>query len=150
MNKIIFYVCVALSLSLGVLDDSPAFGNQILAHYRGPDGMVTTQSKSNAQIMHQIAKDQGHVTLWLTLNYPFNYYFDELTPEEIAEQEIEVVQGFNEILDPLVEDEDVWHRSAGPYIMGPGIAVRATDKGLRELLKDERLFQVVAIEQYSD
>jgi len=138
--RILFFSLIALTVT------ASATGDQILTHYRGSDGKVTHQSKANAQIMHHIARDQGHVTLWLTLNYPFNFYFDELTPEEIAAQELAVAEGFDELLDPHVQDGDVWHRSAGPFIMGPGIAVRATGKGLKNLLKDDRLLQIVAIE----
>lgn len=119
----------------------------MLVHYWQPDGTTSLQSKDSAKAMRSIAKDKGYVTLWLLLNYPFNVYLDDMSQEEIDIQNSEVASRFDEILDPLVDSGDVWHRSEGPFIRGPGIAVRATDKGLRSLLRDQRILQITATDE---
>ena len=137
-------ICLSLLAAALAISSLSYAGNPILVYYWEPDGSISEQSKDNAMEMRNIAKEQGYVTLWLVLNYPFNVYFDEMTPEEIAEQQQNVALGFEEILDPLVASGDVWHRTEGPFIKGPGIAVRATDKGLRSLLRDDRILQISA------
>jgi hypothetical protein len=135
----------AAVLTVGFAFLSPSYGDERpLVYYWQPDGTISDQSKDNAKDMRELAKEHGYVTLWLVLNYPFNVYFEDMSPEEIAEQSAHVAQGFQEVLAPLIATGDVWHRTEGPYIRGPGIAVRATDKGLRSLLGDTRIRQITA------
>ena len=136
---------LGVSMLLCCLHASSA--DSVLVHYWQPDGTTSLQSKDSAKAMRSIAKDKGYVTLWLLLNYPFNVYLDDMSQEEIDIQNSEVASRFDEILDPLVDSGDVWHRSEGPFIRGPGIAVRATDKGLRSLLRDQRILQITATDE---
>ena len=145
MNATCREVVLGLALLAAMVIVAPAFAEERpLIYYWEPDGTISEQSRENAQEMRDVAKEQGYVTLWLVLNYPFNVYFDDMSPEEIAEQRANVAQGFQEILTPLIAAGEVWNRSDGPYIRGPGIAVRATDKGLRSLLRDTRILQITA------
>ena len=119
----------------------------LLSVYRDARGHITPKSKEAAKAMTKIASHNGHITLWLTLNYPFNTYFDPNTEQAAIEaQNQDVRDGFSELLDPMVSTGAVWHPQAGPFIKGPGCYVRATVAGLRRLIKDDRLLQVVAVE----
>ena len=135
-----------LIMAISVLAIAPSVdaANKPLVYYWAPDGSVSEQSRDSAKEMRAIAREHGFVTVMLLLNYPFNSYVDQMTPAQIAAQESEVAQLFDEILAPLVSSGDVWHPSSGRYIRGPGIAVRATDKGLRQLFTDSRILQITA------
>lgn len=135
-----------LIMAISVLAIAPSAdaANKPLVYYWAPDGSVSEQSKDSAKEMRAIAREHGFVTVMLLLNYPFNIYMDQMTPEQIAAQGNEVAQLFDEILAPLVSSGDVWHPSSGQYIRGPGIAIRATDKGLRQLLEDSRILQITS------
>lgn len=95
--------------------------------------------------MVDLAQANGHIDVWITLNYPFNLYADQMTEEETTTQDAEVAAGFNNVLASLVAKGDARHPQAGPLIRGPGCAVRVTKKGLKKLLKDERIIQIVAM-----
>ena len=114
--------------------------------YRDLSGKLTQQSKVNARSMTRIALENGYVTLSIMLNYPFNVYFDQMTETELAAQKEGVRSGFAEVLDPLVAREVVWHPESGPFIMGPNCTVRATAVGLRSLISDKRILQIVSME----
>ena len=113
-----------------------------LVYYRDATGHVTQNSKDTAKRLAQTARKAGQVKLWLTLDYPFNIYFDEMTPEEIAAQEQAVSEGMNEILAPLLRQQHVKFVSGGPTFYGPTVGVWATPGGLRRLLTDERILQI--------
>jgi len=112
------------------------------AFYRNAEGEVSKFSKDQAKQMLNYAKEHGQITLWLVLNYPYNVDFGNMTPEEINTQKAEVAQGFSKLLAPLISSGDAWHPPSGVYIRGPGCTVRANAKGLKQLLDDERLFQI--------
>lgn len=117
-----------------------------LVFYRNPDGVISQQSRENAREMEAIARTNGQITLWLVLNHPFNVHVEEMTPDENRQQSAAVERGFDELLAPLLSSGDVWHPKAGPLIKGPGSAIRANSAGLRRLLRDERILQLLAIE----
>jgi hypothetical protein len=116
--------------------------HETYAFYRNAEGEVSQFSKDQAKQMLKYAKEHGQITLWLVLNYPYNVDFENMTSEEINTQKAEVSQGFNELLEPLMSSGDVWHPLSGVYIRGPGCTVRANSKGLKQLLDDQRLFQI--------
>jgi len=66
-----------------------------------------------------------------------------MSPEQAQNQTTKVQAAFIELLQPMIADGDVWEPAGGSYIRGPGCLVRATKKGLRKLVNDERLIQVV-------
>ena len=79
LNRII--VCSTVIAGLLVLSGTMFAQDPLLVHYRDSDGRIDQQSKENAHQMARIAREAGHVKLWLTLNYPFNIYLDEMTPQ---------------------------------------------------------------------
>lgn len=143
MNKFRFLIALII-LAFFVVSMPASAENEVLVYYWEPDGSISEQSIANAQTMRRVANAQGYVSLWLLLNYPFNIYKDEMTQEEIDAQDSEVASGFNEILTPLIRRGQVSHLPEGPFIRGPGIAVRATEEGLRRLLRDQRVLQITA------
>lgn len=114
--------------------------------HRDADGKVTKQSKVNAKIMKDRANQNGHVVLWLVLNYEYNLYPEQMSTEEIAAQNAAVVKGFAEVLDPIVSTGDASYPQEGPLIRGPGSAVKVTNNGLKLLLKDDRILQMSLVE----
>jgi len=143
MNKLLT-ISIAIILLICSISAFPS-GNFGLTFYRGPDGTITQQSSDNAKAMEVLAKANGHIDVWLTLNYAFNLYTDQMTAEEIASQDAEVAVGFNNVLASIVAKGDAKHPRAGPLIKGPGCAVRVTKNGLKILLKDDRIIQIVAM-----
>ena len=140
---------LALVLTLGLV----AVGNVIaqddagLIVYRDSNGHLTPASRESASQMTQIAAHNGEIVLWLTLNYAIDLYLDEQTDQEaIAAQDAAIHAGFAEILDPLITSGAVWYTLSGPFIRGPGCAVRANVSGLRRLIADDRILQIVAVE----
>lgn len=115
--------------------------------YRDANGHLTPASRESASQMTQIAAQNGEIVLWLTLNYAIDLYLDEQTDQEaIAAQYAAIHAGFAEILDPLFASGAAWYTLSGPFIRGPGCAVRASVSGLRRLIADDRILQIVAVE----
>ena len=130
-------------VSLPLLEAS---GEGQIVHYRGPDGSISTESVANAGVMKDRAQTQGYVTLWLTFDFPLNVNFAEMTPDEISAQEASVSAGLDIILDPLIQRNKVWHPATGKFVRGAGCVVRATVAGLNQLLHDERILQITALD----
>jgi hypothetical protein len=135
-------VALLLAAGIALAEQAP------LTVYRDAGGQLTPESRQAAREMHYIAVGNGHITLWLTLNYEFNLYLDPETQQrEIEQQNQEVRAGFEEILNPMVARGAVWHPKAGPYYRGPGCFIRANAAGLQRLVQDERILQIVGVEQ---
>jgi len=137
---------VAALLALTFLA-AQAPASESLIFYRNPNGVLGDDSRANAKVMLEIAREQGHITVWVTLDFEFNFYMEHMTPNEIAEQNAAVADSFEEVLTPLVRRRQVWHPPSGPHIRGPGCTVRANERGLIALLRNERLIQIVAMEE---
>jgi len=140
---------LALVLSAGVISTqySIAQNNAGLFIYRDAHGHLTPESKVAAKQMTRMAAHNGYVTLWLTLDYEINLYLDKETEQEaIAAQNAAIRAGLDEVLSPMVARGAVWHPEAGPLIQGPGCTVRATVAGLRRLIRDERIIQIVGVD----
>lgn len=113
---------------------------------RAPDGRLTKDSKHIAARIAEMATQQGHVTLWLTANTPFNPSVGELSPAEIAEQDRRVQAAFARILRPLIRSGVVWYPSSGPVIRGPGCLIQANSIGVRKLVRDKDILQIVSVD----
>jgi hypothetical protein len=142
MRISIFLLLMASFLSLPALGQ----GNETFSFYRTAEGEVSAYTRDQAKQMLKFAKENGYITLWLVLNYPYNVDREEMTPDEIATQRSNVVSGFSDILDPLVAQGDAWYPPSGAFIKGPGCTVRATPKGLKQLLDDTRLYQITTFD----
>jgi len=130
-----------LLLLLGV---TPIVESQesLLVFYRDTNGHVTEQSRVNARLLMQIAREQGSVTLWLTLDFPYNIYPDQMTAEEIAAQDEEVERRMTAILQPLIRRRQVQYLDLEQVKFGPTYGVSATPSGLVRLLRDDRILQI--------
>lgn len=115
--------------------------------FRNSNGELGGASNANAKIMKQRIREDGFVTLWLTLDFPFNVNMGEMTQQEIDEQAERVSAEFDVVLDPLVDEGIVWHPRTGKFVKGPGCVVRANGKGLKHLLRDERILQLTALNE---
>jgi len=116
--------------------------DSLIVYWDAEDVRHQTPSNSIRQIK-RIANEEGHVTLWLTLKYPFNFYLENMTEQEQLNQQEEVRSQFAELLAPLIADGVVWEPDDGPFVRGPGCTVRATRKGVRKLVREDRLYQIV-------
>lgn len=133
-----FLSIVALMLVATSSTQSLESNNRIV--YRNAQGELHEYPEGSAQELLRMARDNGHVTLWLTLNYPFN--FDDLSPAEAEAQQAEINAQFAELLAPLISMGQVWEPPGGPFIRGPGATVRANKKGVKNLIRDLRLLQI--------
>ena len=124
--------------------------SQSLTFYRLPSGEITEQSVRDGKTMRKLARKEGHITLWLTSGVQFSVSFESMSPEELEEQKSRVADEFSEVLGPMIEANNVWEPKFGRYIRGPGCVVRANAKGVRQLLHDERIVQIVAADQFRD
>jgi len=123
---------------------TPAFSDGATIFYRDASGEITKESKKHAQSMHKTAQKQGYVTLWVLFDLPFNESMHNMTEEELAVHQAWVTNYADDVLGILVDRNQVWHPKAGPLIFGLGCNVRATSQGLKRMLKDERIIQIVA------
>jgi len=140
---------LALVLIAGVISTqySIAQNNAGLFIYRDASGHLTPESRHAAKRMTRTAAQNGYVTLWLTLDYEINLYLDEETDQDaIAAQNAAIRTGLDEVLSPMIARGAVWHPESGPLIQGPGCTVRATVAGLRRLISDERIIQIVGVD----
>ena len=134
-------LCILLSAC--VIGFAIASGGTV-AFYRDQEGNVDANAKADGKLMSRKVREDGVITLWITTGIPFNLRFSSMSEEEVAEQNARVRESFSEILDPLVNAGSVWHPESGPFIKGPGCTVRADKDGLKALLRDDRLIQIVA------
>lgn len=114
--------------------------------YRNVAGNLTSDSKYFTTRLAKKAKKEGSVSLWVTLNYPFETNMSEMTADEIAAQEVAVEKGFSEFLDPLIRQGIVSHPGGKPYIAGNGCRVDATAAGVRALAGDSRMLHMTEVE----
>ena len=147
MNRRLFSIIPLVLLASLSISWTTSDANEVpVTFHRDADGKVTKQSKVNAKIMKDRANQDGHVVLWLVLNYEYNLYPEQMTAEEIAAQEAAVATGFAEVLDPLVSAGVATYPKDGPLIRGPGSAVKVTKRGLMRLLQDERILQMSLVQ----
>ena len=137
VNKLLA-ICVFLVLA------TPALSDGATIFYRDASGDITKESRQHARAMHKTAREQGYVTLWVLFDLPFDESMHDMTEQEMAEHEIMVATYAGEVLGRLVSRNQVWHPKTGPIIAGLGCHVRATPRGPKRLLKDERIIQIVA------
>ena len=123
---------------------TPAFSDGATIFYRDASGDITQESKKHANAMHKTAQEQGYVTLWVLFDLPFNESMHNMSEEELVLHQAWVTNYADEVLGTLVETNQVWHPQAGPLVFGLSCNVRATSQGLKQLLKDERIIQIVA------
>lgn len=140
MRTLTTFITLLAVLGLGQANESDTHAN--VAIYRGTDGQLTRDSLETAQQLQDKAKIRGYVTLWLTLNVPYNPNTHELSAQQIAEQNQKVRSKFSEILQPLINAGVVWHAAERPNVEGPGCLVRANATGLSSLVQDERLLHI--------
>ena len=134
-------VTVLLFLSGSVLADGATI------FYRDGSGAITNESRQHASTMRDIAEEQGFVTLWVLFDLPLPPNPHNMTEEEMAAQETLVKSYADEVLGPMVSTNKVWHPEAGPMVWGLACKVRATNPGLSALFNDERIIQIVALDQ---
>jgi hypothetical protein len=133
----------ALSLACGVL----ASDSTGLILYKNSDGLLSQNSRDRASQMTTIAAKNGEIALWITLNYEINLYLDQqLHKDQIAQQNDEIRSGLESVLSPLIARGQIRYPKGEPYIVGPGCAVWASPAGLRALIADARVLQIVAVE----
>ena len=139
---------IIFSTAIWLATGAVSFAEQApLTIYRDLAGNLTAESKEAAKDIRRIAQRQGYVTLWLTLNYEIDLYLDETTQQaEIAAQNQAIRGAFEEILSPMAHQGAIWYPEAGPYFQGPGTVIRANVAGLRRLIRDERIIQIVGME----
>lgn len=123
---------------------SPAFSDGDTIFYRNATGDITQESRQHAKTMSNIAKEQGYVTLWVVFDLPLTENMHNMTEKEQAEHEVYVANYAHQVLGSLVTENQVWHPKTGPMIAGLGCHVRATRKGLNQLIKEKRIIQIVA------
>ena len=111
--------------------------------YRDFGGELSEESEVMAQKLVRKAQANGTVTLWVTLNYPFQTTFDEMTKREIAAQDRAVRKGLRKLLRPLVRKGVVSHGNNGFKVIANGCKIVATAAGVRSLVADKRVLHMV-------
>ncbi|MEO1034941.1 MAG: hypothetical protein AAFX44_05195 [Pseudomonadota bacterium] len=122
-----------------------SFSSENLVVFRKPSGEFSAQSRENAKAIHRIASESGYVTLSLMLKYPYDVHAENDDPEYHAQQNDDVKRQFKDLLRPYVQKGEVWLPKNGAYFSGPSTIVRASAKGFRGLVKDDRIAQIVAM-----
>lgn len=137
--SLICLICVPLLPAISCAQDTDP-----IIFYRHGNGDVNKDSKADARVMARIARRQGYVNLFVTSDFQFNLNFDEMTPEEIEDQNNRAADYMADTLAEVIASGHVWLPPEGQNVFGPGCRVQATPTGLSRLLRDERLVQVVA------
>lgn len=149
MNKSILAISLMVVLNTAIVEhvvaqsvtDSPA-----LIVYRDSSGELTPASKRSIGEMVRLANQNCFINLSLTLNYPIDLDIDKNALAEIKAQKQAIRTNFEEVLNPLIARGSVWHTKSGPVYVGPGCSVHANADGLRQLIADDRILQIVAVE----
>jgi hypothetical protein len=142
----IFVSLLVLAIA-GSQNDAFAQTDGGLIVYRDQNGRLTESSRDSAREMSRIAAKDGEVTVWLLLDYEIDLYLDPLTDQvQIDQQNEEIRSGFESVLQPMMAQGHVWHTDTGEFVFGPGCVVKANITGIRHLIRDRRIIQILAIE----
>lgn len=109
---------------------------------RDTSGQIEPKSRSSLAALRKIAKRNGHVAIWLTLNLPFVPPY-QLSDPEVAEQSKRFNEHFAEILFPLLERRYIEFPRGELTLSLASALVFATDQGLGMLAEDQRIAQMV-------
>lgn len=144
-----------LAISLMVVFNTPmvehaeaqsATASPALIVYRDSNGQLTPASRRSIGQMLRLANQKGFINLSLTLNYPIDVDIDKNAVARIEVQKQAIRIHYEAILNPLIARGSVWHTKTGPVYVGPGCTVHANADGLEQLIADERILQIVAVE----
>lgn len=131
------YLIVILALPFS---PTHAVDYQDIVIYRGMDGKLTESSKNSLMVLGQEAKERGQVTVWVMLD--MNYEFDN-SKRNSAVKQAEASEKASLIDSVVKPSQDV---SIQPTPKGleetPGVMLKVTEKGLVDLLKDQRVKHV--------
>ena len=109
--------------------------------FKNSSGALTEDSIYYARILHDKARRQGSVKLWVTLSMYYN--LGDMEEGEMTAQAEAVEREFIELLGPLARQGKVIGLSRPLPIMGPGCAVTVTADGLAALVRDPRVLHMV-------
>lgn len=112
---------------------------------RGADGLINKESKMAVRQLSRMANQNGHVSVWVTLNYPYDPFLVNLSEQAAADQDANVRKVFDEILAPLIAKRLANHFNGEPTYSGPSLRLSLTASGLRRLIRDSRVGQIVGI-----
>jgi len=124
---------------LSVLFVGLAQSNDGLAVYRGLDGEITAQSRSNLNTLIDIAKQQGTVTVWVDFAIEFQADPALRTPEVVAIEEAQRDDYIEEHIIPLVHQGKAIRIVLDPVPMAPGCMLEIDQSGLKKLAADAQI-----------
>lgn len=104
--------------------------------HRTFDGQLSRESMKVAEKMQRKAAAEGYITLWVLPTYEGEWNAEILTDERHA-------RNCAHILQPLINQGQVWHPDGDPINHGPVCLVRASGTGVSVLLRDKRLQQIM-------
>lgn len=117
---------------------------------RDSQGAIHKSCRPAIREINRIAQDAGHVRLWLTLDAPFDPNLPEVSEEAHAAQISRIDEVFDLVLDQLLEQQEIWYPDGQRDYNGPSIVVVATKQGFRQLLRDERIGQIIGVRDLGD
>lgn len=114
---------------------------------RDAGGAINKESRKAIRQLSKTAKKNGHVRIWVTLDTPFDPSLAQKSEQLANHQQERVDELFDEVLDPLLSGGQVQYPTGEREYMGPSILLKVTNTGLRRLIRDQRVGQLVGVRE---
>lgn len=113
--------------------------------HKDVNGMMSDASKKMARTLIGRADTNGKVTLWITLNYPFQTTIEQMTDKEIKKQQKAVEREFKKLLKPLVKKGAISYPAGELVVTANGCRVVATAAGVKALVSTEKVLHMAEV-----
>lgn len=142
LSILITVLAVVAASSSSLAAENPQYEPPMIS--RTASGTLNKESVVALHRLSKAAQREGSVTVWVTLSSTYlPAFLGQLTEEQLAEQSNQVSSEFDLILDPLLLSGNVAHPRGTPMVYGPSCLIRTDKRGLKALVDDLRIGQVV-------
>jgi len=114
---------------------------------RDSGGSINKESVKVVKLLSKMAKRNGHVRLWVTLDMPFDPFLASKSEQAAAAQQARVDGVFDEVLNPLLDSGQIRYVNGRRVYSGPSVLLMATENGLSLLVRDQRVGQLVGVRE---
>jgi len=139
---------LAACVVFGAFQSQPAYSQQnadgtLNIVYRLGSGKLAPESGVTARKLVRKSREQGAVTMWITVHYEFPTVYESMSPAQVAKSKQEVGKIFRRILGPLVRRGEVRFPDGELKVGVNGCKIITSARGLRRLFRDRRILHYV-------
>ncbi|MDJ0709585.1 MAG: hypothetical protein QNJ14_04300 [Woeseiaceae bacterium] len=112
---------------------------------REAGGSINKESKESLRTLAQMARKNGYMRVWVTLDIPYDPFLAERSEQGAAVQQERLDGLFDQVLNPMLADGEVQYENGKREYRGPSLLLKVTRRGLFRLVDDRRVGQLVGV-----